>query len=382
MCGRPIHGVAIKTWLAHQHRDNGLRQGVPASHTVSGLLQHCIGSATLKVGRGLVLGVVLLAATGGSACVRRPPSVPDGVPGGLTSTASVVQVRIGETGKPTRAVALEDYVGGVLLAELPLASLVGSAAGRTMTAVQAIVARTYALTNLGRHADAGFDLCVTTHCQLYRPPETSMPTFAALAAEATMRTRSMVITHNHRPIQALFHANCGGGTSSAGSVWGGPTPPYLNGAPDLFCTIASPKSWHSELEETELRDALNQNDRTSVGSHLRGIEVLRRDGTGRAVSVRLDGKRDPIVRGEELRAALTSVFGPRSFKSTRFQVRRVGGTFRFEGTGYGHGVGLCQTGAIARAEAGHTPDQILQHYYPGTGLELASAETSPRRPSL
>ena len=81
MCGRPIHGVAIKTWLAHQHRDNGLRQGVPVSHTVSGLLQHCIGSATLKVGRGLVLGVVLLAATGGSACVRRPPSVPDGVPG-------------------------------------------------------------------------------------------------------------------------------------------------------------------------------------------------------------------------------------------------------------------------------------------------------------
>ena len=370
--------MVIKTWLARQYRDNDLRQDVPAFHAVSGLLQHCIGFATLKVGRGLILGFVLLTAAGGNACVRRQPSVPDEVPSGLPSTTSVVQVRIGEIGKPAQAVALEDYVGGVLLAELPLASLAGSAAGRTMTAVQAIVARTYALTNLGRHADADFDLCVTTHCQLYRPLETSIPAFAALAAEATVRTRGMVITHNHRPIQALFHSNCGGGTSSAGSVWGGPTPPYLDGAPDLFCATVSSKPWHSELEKTELRDALNQNDRTAVGSHLLGIEVLRRDGAGRAVSVRLDGKRAPIVRGEELRAALTSVFGPHSFKSTRFHVRRAGDTFRFEGTGYGHGVGLCQIGAIARAEAGHTPDQILQHYYPGTDLELASTETSPR----
>ena len=89
----------------------------------------------------------------------------------------------------------------------------------------------------------------------------------------------------------------------------------------------------------------------------------------RTARVVLDGQRAPTVRGEVLRAIVTGRFGARSIRSTRFTVWRDGSQFVFEGTGFGHGVGLCQRGAIARARAGHSPHAIIQHYYPGTYLD-------------
>ena len=72
------------------------------------------------------------------------------------------------------------------------------------------------------------------------------------------------------------------------------------------------------------------------------------------------------MRGDAFRQALSRAFGPRAIRSTRFDIRRTGATFTFSGRGFGHGVGLCQAGALARLHAGATPADVIRHYYPGT----------------
>ena len=315
-----------------------------------------------RLRRVLQVPIALLILAVATGCVRRPPLLPE-IPAGTT-----VRVRPGDAGSAIRHLAMKEYVKGSVLAEVPLTDSSPLAARRTAE-VQAILARTYALANLGRHVEEGFDLCATTHCQVYRPAASQPPALVALATDAVRRTEGVVVTYERRPIQALFHADCGGHTSSAQSVWGGPTPPYLNGARDRFCDSRRPPGWRFVLDASVLRDALNGNERTAVGSHLSEIEVQQRDAAGRAVHITLRGERTRVVRAAVVRAVLVRRFGPHSFKSTRLDVRPSGDTFVFEGTGYGHGVGLCQIGAIARAAAGHTPAEILGHYYPGTTLE-------------
>ena len=119
----------------------------------------------------------------------------------------------------------------------------------------------------------------------------------------------------------------------------------------------------------DLRRALNASDATRVGRRLDDLEITEQDAAGRAVHVTLHGARTVAVRGERLRSMINASLGPRAIKSTRFTVRRNGRKLLFEGRGFGHGVGLCQTGALARARAGHSPRDIIAHYYPGTAVD-------------
>jgi stage II sporulation protein D len=119
--------------------------------------------------------------------------------------------------------------------------------------------------------------------------------------------------------------------------------------------------------------ALNGDTRTEVGARLDRIDITERDPSGRAAVITLVGRRAPVVRAEELRTIMRQVFGPRSIRSTAFAVARHGDRFVFTGMGYGHGVGLCQRGAALRAQAGHSPRDIIAHYFPGTQIVDASA---------
>ena len=166
----------------------------------------------------------------------------------------------------------------------------------------------------------------------------------------------------------MFHADCGGHTSAASSVWGGRERPYLAAVPDDGAAAAAHRTWRYEIPIEDLRRTLNNDPRTPVGDRLDNIVVLDRDAGGRAERLALHGTREAIVRGEELREVLARTFGPRSIRSTRFTIRRDGSVFTFEGQGFGHGVGLCQAGAFARLRAGDSPTGVLQRYFPGTGL--------------
>jgi stage II sporulation protein D len=266
---------------------------------------------------------------------------------------------------------LDQYVLGAVRAELPPRTLQNDVLYR-MLQVQAVVSRTYALANIHRHNAEGFDVCDSTHCQLFRA-RVSSETDTDPAARAVATTQGQVITFAGRVIQALFHSSCGGHTTSAGAVWGGEELPYLRPVPDWFCARpASATNWEFTIDEPSLRDALNSDVKTTVGNRLGRIEVIHRDPSGRAELVALNGARAPIVRAEELRSVLRRVFGQRSFRSTWFTIARHGTQFVFTGVGFGHGVGLCQTGASQRAQAGQLPTDILAHYYPGTHLQAAS----------
>ena len=264
------------------------------------------------------------------------------------------------------ALGLEDYIVGSVLAETALGTISADAVS-TVARFQAVLARTYAIANLGRHDGKHFDLCSETHCQLYRSPETFPPRLQRIARTASVETRGVILTYEGRPIQALYHSDCGGHTSDAGIVWGGPTPPYLLGVSDAAEGVHY--GWEFDVPLDRLRHALNRNARTRVGARLNRIDVIQRDVAGRAMRVVIDGELVATVRGEELRAVLTSSFGARTVRSTRFDVRRDGEQFKFSGSGFGHGVGVCQVGAISLAGRGEAFDKILQYYYSGVSLE-------------
>ena len=96
-----------------------------------------------------------------------------------------------------------------------------------------------------------------------------------------------------------------------------------------------------------------------------GFRYLDRDQAGRAERIALGGAQERVVRGEVLREVLARAFGGRAIKSTWFDVRPERTLFVFEGRGFGHGVGLCQAGALARIRAGAKPAAVLQRYFPG-----------------
>jgi stage II sporulation protein D (peptidoglycan lytic transglycosylase) len=277
-------------------------------------------------------------------------------------------VRVKATPKgPVVRVSLEDYVRAAILSEFaPPSGDPGDI--ERMLEVQAVIARTYATAHLGRHQREGYDLCSTTHCQLYQPARLKTSSWAPLAEEAAAHTAGMVLWYGTGPASALFHADCGGHTSAAVDIWGGTARPYLKAAVDDGAAQAAHTTWRYEAQQAEIMAALNADARTRVGKELREIKIAHRDDGGRAVMITLKGTREVTVRGEDLRAVLTNAFGAKSIRSARFDVSKQGTRFVFTGKGYGHGVGLCQAGAYARLRAGALPEQVLARYYPGTRL--------------
>jgi len=260
-------------------------------------------------------------------------------------------------------VALEDYVIAAALSEVtPLGD--STAVVDRVYEVQAVIARSYAVAHLGRHRAEGFDFCDTTHCQVYEPARRRTSRFAAPAEAAASRTQGQILTFEGRAADALFHADCGGRTAAASDVWGGAAVAYLQPIIDDVPEGAH-RTWRVSVTSTQLRDALNADPRTAVGKSLASIDVLARDDSGRAAAIGLRGEKSAIVKGDLLRTVVNRALGERTLQSTLFTVTRQAGGFLFEGSGFGHGVGLCQRGAMARARRGETVREILGTYYPG-----------------
>jgi stage II sporulation protein D len=307
-----------------------------------------------------VLGTAILAISAACATGLRPK--PINVP-----PLNAGHVRVKSERGPARRVPLEEYVRATIISEFDPPSGDAMLVER-MLEVQAVIARTYAVAHLSRHSAEGFDLCATTHCQLYQPARLETSMWTPSVERAATRTAGMVLWYGSSPARALFHADCGGSTSAGEDVWGGAARSYLPATRDDGPAESAHTSWRFEIGAVALIRALNAAPRTRIGSRLTHITVTQRDGAGRAALVALRGTRESVVRGEDLRAVLTRAFGPKSIRSTSFEVRSDGTTFIFTGRGYGHGVGLCQAGALARLKAGARPDQVLARYYPGTRL--------------
>jgi stage II sporulation protein D len=303
---------------------------------------------------------VVVAGTAFASCGAPPLRGPQGR--GHT-VPSHVRVR---TGGRIVSVPLEEYVLGSVLAEVtPLNE--SPATVERIYEVQAVLARTYAASHGGRHQVEGFDVCDTAHCQLYEPDRIRTSRFVAAAREAARRTSGTVLEFAHQPAETLFHADCGGHTAAADAVWGGPPVPYLLPETDNVPS-ATHRSWQSVFSVDELRAALNRDRRSQVGATLKAIDVTLRDGSGRAEQVLITGDQRRVLRGEDLRAIVGETLGDRAIQSTRFSVVSTGRSYVFQGTGFGHGVGLCQVGAAARARRGDSLETIFGAYFRGATL--------------
>lgn len=279
-------------------------------------------------------------------------------------------MQVAQERNAVKTVRLEDYVRAAAISEYAPPSGDPHVVGQ-MLEVQAVVARTYALANRGRHARQGFDLCSTTHCQIYEPSRLKTSRWAGAAAVAVRQTTGAVVWHDGGPAAALFHADCGGHTSTSVNAWGGTAREYLKAVPDDGHGASAHAHWTYSVTKAALLQAVNTDARTRVGQRLDVIRIVNRDSSGRAATIALHGTRERLVRGEDFRSIISRTFGPRAVRSTLFDVKGDGKSFVFDGRGFGHGVGLCQAGALARILAGETPAAVLRRYYPGTTIRAA-----------
>lgn len=283
-----------------------------------------------------------------------------------------------------RSVTLEEYVAGVLAAE--------SSTENELEALKAhaVVIRTFALRNRGRHAQEGFDFCSTTHCERYsfvgagsgaRPPSNN-----AAIERALSETRGEVLQDDRgQLVDAYYSVACGGMSANIQSLWGTPdAPPYLRGVRDDYCATMPHHHWTDTIPAAQLLKALRSDPQTDVGARLSDIVITRRDATGRAELITLEGERRRTVRGWDFKLIVGRALGWNLLKSSRFVVARAGTNFVFRGGGFGHGLGLCQEGAHVMAARGSTYRQIVVKYFPGTtianrnatGIEHTSANLS------
>lgn len=265
-----------------------------------------------------------------------------------------------------REMALDEYVAGVIAGE--------QATGSAPQALEAlaIVARTYALANAGRHASEGFDVCDLTHCQVLRA---ATPASRA----AALRTSGAVLLDGDRPAEVFYTASCGGHTEKPSNVWrGAHDSSYLPSRHDEACGGAP--AWQSEVSARDLQRVLRQAG--FRGDALRGMRITRRTDSGRVAWLALDGLAPAEISGENLRTLVGRVLGWQHLRSTLFDVTRTGTGYRFTGRGAGHGVGLCVLGAAARASQGADARAILREYFPGLDVKApgstAASATLPQ----
>jgi SpoIID/LytB domain protein len=302
----------------------------------------------------------------------------------------------------TEELSLEDYVLGVMRAESTLET--EPAALKAL----AIAIRTFALKNIGRHAKDGFDFCSTTHCQRFvslrsptvgssdgqprwggtvregNNPNPALPDGRASDTKliaAVRATEGQVLLDDHGDvIDSYFGASCGGETANEGALWGITPPQYLRGVHDEYCESGPHANWTDMISRTDLLRALQSDTRTDVGGHLDAISISKRDETGRAEFIALDGEHRKTVRGWDFKIIVGRVLGWNVLKSSRFEVSRSGSNFLFRGSGFGHGLGLCQEGAHVMAARGATYQKILEKYFPGTRVAPRSGNLSLARP--
>jgi stage II sporulation protein D len=278
-------------------------------------------------------------------------------------------------------VPLESYVAGVIGAEM------GRRRPEDMQAVlaQAIVSRTFALRNRGRWESLGFDVYGDVRDQVYVGVDGEWPG----AWDATRRTAGLVLGYDGRVIDVFYHSTCGSRTAGAEEAFSTTSRrPYLRPVSDArrgrdayYCDLSPRFRWREQWDAAQLRAILTRTlpalipDVSDGVEPLTDIAVVETTRSGRVGEVVIRFRdREVRVPGTSVRQVLRPA-ADRHLGSAAFQlhvtrngsgeVTRVVAT----GAGWGHGVGLCQWGAVGRARAGQDFRQILATYFPGTTIE-------------
>lgn len=243
-------------------------------------------------------------------------------------------------------VYIEHYVAGVVESEA------GSKEPKEYYKVQAVICRTYALNNRRKHEGEGFQLCDKVHCQVYHRRSRSNPDIV----KATQETIGIVIVDSDiNLVTAAFHSNCGGYTCNSEDVWSGMLD-YLREREDDNCLQEPHAYWRYATTTNEWTSYLDRRFDYPVNSPEARKAIL--DYCPDRRYHELDG--DENGTGELDFKRIRYDLG---LRSAFFSIDQVQDSIILEGRGYGHGVGLCQEGAMNMAKRGIPYSEILHYYY-------------------
>ncbi len=240
-------------------------------------------------------------------------------------------------------VDLEKYIAGVVESESGLGNEI------EYYKIQAILIRTYLLAHLDRHVLEDFQMCDDVHCQAYLNKSKNSDILKAIA-----QTRGLVIVDSDlNLITAAFHSNCGGQTVSSEDVWFMPTS-YLKSVVDTFCCKQPHACWERKILSEDWKIYLQLKHNYMINDNLK---------VDKANSYSQEKGREVYFMDKNLKIPLKTIRNDFKLKSTFFSVQEKGEEVILKGKGYGHGVGLCQEGAMRMADLNYTYTQILHFYY-------------------
>lgn len=244
-------------------------------------------------------------------------------------------------------ISLDNYIAGVVQAES------GRRSFQEFYKVQAILARTFALSHLQKHAPEGFNLCDHTHCQAYFGKTTELDIMKAV----TDTKGKVVVDDNLNLIDAAFHSNSGGQTANSEDVWGSKLS-YLRSVNDTFSTKMPNAKWERKMPKEDWLSYLKIKHNYPIqDSNARWL----------ALTFKQDSRK-PFLEANNVRVPLKNVRTDLQLKSSFFSVVAVGDTVILKGRGFGHGVGMCQEGAMRMAKLGYKCPEMINFYYQKTQL--------------
>lgn len=212
--------------------------------------------------------------------------------------------------------------------------------------VQAIIARTWALRNINKHAKDGYNFCDHVHCQAYHNrcirPDIMLGTMAS--------SGETVVDKDGHMIETPFHSNSGGQTANSEDVWRNAVP-YLRSVPDTFSFAMKQTNWTKTITKDKWLNYFAKTHKLDINNDAIRNELLTFTQTERKSKI--------------CGVALTRVRTDFQLKSTFFSVTTADGNVILNGHGYGHGVGLSQEGTIRMVGLGIAYDSIIRHYYTG-----------------
>lgn len=258
---------------------------------------------------------------------------------------------------------IDEYLYNVVSAEMPADYEIEA------LKAQAIVARTYTIFKVLNKKHDNADICDdSTCCQAWISKEDRLGRWEEGKRESNWKkicdcvnsTKGKIITYNNQPINAFFHSNSGGVTEIPVNVWGGTGYPYLQSVETSGEDTYTQYSSEVTLTEEELMNKLKEKykDISIDFSNNEDICILEYTESTRVKTVKFGNHQ---ISGVEARTLL-------GLRSTNFEIVKEGNTIKFVVKGYGHGVGMSQTGADSMAKQGNTAEEIINHFY--TGIEI------------
>ena len=240
-------------------------------------------------------------------------------------------------------VEVSNYLAGVIESE--------GGGGRHLEyyKVQALISRTYVLKHMNRHMSEGYNVCDAVHCQAYHNMMRHTPSII----EAVRQTRGEVIVdHDDNMLSSYFHANCGGQTSDGSYVWRNSISyclPFI----DTFCLRSRQSTWTQTISKRTWENYLSQEFNFPLKDKNVKKEMYHFD----------QPYRKAFYVHPSLGVPLRDIRSKFNLKSTFFDVSQKNGNVILSGRGFGHGVGMCQEGAMHMAKRGYSYEQIAKFYF-------------------